>query len=215
MNFSNLFCAAFLCIFLAFPPQLLDPREMLENKGSITGGNTYHNPALNMTVTLPGEWHFFDRTMYSSAESKQKEKEMLERTQATCKGALCGPVEIDVALQSPSAPPPVYAMFLTAHKLSDEYQNRERHPLKELAKIMSLGSLGDNWVPEGDLTAIQFGGRPAYRLIVHHKRNTTAKGFLYVSDSNGQVFLLLGTALKGPEELRLALERISFTNAAH
>jgi hypothetical protein len=214
MNFSNLFCAASLCIFLAYPPQLLDPKQMPENKGSITRGNTYHNPALNMTLTLPGEWHFFDRTMYSLAESKQKEKEMLDRARATCKGALCGPVEIDVALQSPSAPPPVYAIFLTAHKLSDEYQNREHHPLKEFAEIMSLGSLGDNWVAEGNLTAIQFGGRPAYRLIVHHKRNTTAKGFLYVADSNGQVFLLLGTALKGPEELQLALEKISFADAA-
>jgi hypothetical protein len=57
------------------------------------------------------------------------------------------------------------------------------------------------------------GGRPAYRLLIHHKRTTTAKGFLYVADSNGQVFMLLGTALWRPEELQSALERISFTNA--
>jgi hypothetical protein len=192
---------------------LLDLKETAENKGSIAGGNTYHNPALSMTVALPGEWHFFDRTMYSSAESKQKEKEMFDRARATCKGALCEPVEIDVALQSPSGPPSLYAIFLTAHKLSAEYQNRERHPLRGFAEIMSVGSLGDNWVPEGNLTEIRLGGRPAYRLIIHHKRTTTAKGFLYVADSNGQVFLLLGTALKRPEELQSALEKISFTNS--
>jgi hypothetical protein len=214
VNFSNLFWAAYLCIFFAFPPQLLDPKEMPLNKGSIAGGNTYHNPALGMTITLPGEWHFFDRTMYSSAESKQKEKEMLERARATCKGALCEPLEIDVALQSPSGPPSLYAIFLAAHKLSAEYQNRERHPLKEFAEIMSIGNLGDNWVPEGNLTEIQLGGRPAYRLIIHPKRTTTAKGFLYVADSHGQVFMLLGTALRNPEALQAALEKISFADAA-
>lgn len=214
MNYSNLLFTAYLCIFFAFPSQLLDPKEMPVNKGSITGGNTYRNPALGMTITLPGEWHFFDRTMYSSAESKQKENEMIERARATCKGALCEPVEIDVALQSPSGPPSLYAIFLSAHKLSTEYQNRERHPLKGFAEIMSVGSLGDNWVPEGNLTEIRLGGRPAYRLIIHHKRTMTAKGFLYVADSNGQVFMLLGTALRMPEELQSALEKISFTNPA-
>jgi hypothetical protein len=213
MNFSNLFCPLYLCILFAFPTQLLDPKEMPVNKGSIAGGNAYHNPALGMTITLPGEWHFFDRTMYSSAESKQREKEMLERAQATCKGALCGPVEIDVALQSPSGPPPLYAIFLSAHKLSAEYQNRERHPLKEFAEIMSINSLGDNWVPEGNLTEIQLGGRPAYSLIIHPKRTTTAKGLLYVADSNGQLFMLLGTALRNPEALQTALEKISFAAA--
>jgi len=29
----------------------------------------------------------------------------------------------------------------------------------------------------GELTAIQLGGRPAYRLLVHHKQTVTAKGF--------------------------------------
>jgi hypothetical protein len=215
MNFSTLFCAAYISILVVSPPQLLDPKEMPENKGSISEGNNYHNPALSMTITLPGEWHFFDRTAYSSAESKQREREMLERARATCKGALCEPVEIDVALQSPSGPPSLYAIFLTAHKLSAEYQNRERHPLKEFAEIMSINSLGDNWVPESNLIEIRLGGRPAYRLIMHHKRTTTAKGFLYVGDSNGQVFMLLGTALRRPEDLQSALEKINFaTNAA-
>jgi hypothetical protein len=86
MSFCRLFCTASLCIFLAFPRQVQDPKEMPENKGSIAGENTYHNPALRMTITLPGEWHFFDRTMYSSPEAKQKEKEKLDRSRAACTG---------------------------------------------------------------------------------------------------------------------------------
>jgi len=125
MSCFSLFCATFLCIFLAFPAQLIEPKNMPENRGGITGGNTYHNPALSIVVSLPGEWHFFDRTKYSTAESRQKEKGMLDRARATCTGALCGPAEIDVALQSPSAPPPLYAIFLSAHKLSAEYQNKK------------------------------------------------------------------------------------------
>ena len=140
---------------------------------------------------------------------------MLEQARATCRGALCEPVEIDVALQTPSGPPTLWAIFLTAHKLSAEYQNRERHPLKGFAEIMSLNSLGDNWVSEGNLTEIRLGGRPAYRLLIHNKRATTAKGFIYVADSNGQVFLLLGTALKRPEELQSALEKTSFVKDAY
>jgi hypothetical protein len=79
---------------------------------------------------------------------------------------------------------------------------------------MTLASLGSNWVPEGDLLPIQLGGRPAYRLVIHNKQITTAKGFLYVAGSNAQVFMLLGTAMKGPEELQSVVEKLSFTSAA-
>jgi hypothetical protein len=214
MKYSSLMCGAIsVLIFSAPPAQLLDPKQMPQNKGSISEGNIYSNSALGMTVTLPGEWHFFDRRMYSSVETRRKEQEMLDKFRAACQGALCEPVEIDVALQSPSTPPPMWAIFLTAHKLSVEYQNRERYPLKEFAKIMSVGSLGEKWIPDGDLTPIQLGGRPAYRLIVHDRIVTTAKAFVYVADANGQVFLLVGTATKRPEELQLAIENLSFTNA--
>jgi hypothetical protein len=57
MNFTNSFCAASLCIFLASPAQLLDPKEMPENKGSIAGENIYHNPALSMTISLRGQYN--------------------------------------------------------------------------------------------------------------------------------------------------------------
>ena len=65
------------------------------------------------------------------------------------------------------------------------------------------------------LEPIQLDGRPAYRLIVHHKRTTTARGFVYVADSNGRVFMLLGTAMSEPEKLQSAMEKMTFANAAH
>jgi hypothetical protein len=101
----------------------------------------------------------------------------------------------------------VHAIFLTAYHISPEYQNRQRHPLKRFAEVMSLGSLGEGWVPEGDLTAIQLDGRPTYRLTIHHKRTTSAE------DSNGRVFMLLGTAISEPEKLQSAIENMKFTSA--
>ena len=32
-----------------------------------------------MTISLPGAWHFFDRTVYATPESKKKDKEMADR----------------------------------------------------------------------------------------------------------------------------------------
>jgi hypothetical protein len=212
MSLSPLFCAACLCVPLAFLTQTVEPKELPENKGTIEEGNTYYNPALQMKISLPGNWHFFDRTRYSTSESKEKEKESEERSRATCQGPLCGHGEIDVALQTDT--PFVHAIFLSAYPLSPEYQDRQRHPLKKFAEVMSLGSMGNSWVPEGELTAMQLNGRPAYRLIVHHKRATTAKGFIYVADSNGRVFMILGTAMSEPGKLQTAMENMTFTNAA-
>jgi hypothetical protein len=200
MILSQLFCAAYLSVCWAFNSPVQVPERLPESKGSIEGGNSYYNPTLQMKISLPGAWHFFDRTMYSTAESKQREKESTERNRAACQGPLCGDGEIDIALQTDA--PFVHAIYLTAYRLSPEYQNRERHPLKRFAEVMGLGGLGEKWVPEGELTAIQLGGRPAYRLIVHHKQTVSAKGFLYVADSNGRVFMLLGTAMSESEKLR-------------
>ena len=187
------------------------PKDLPANKGSIEEGHVYQNPALQMKISLPGLWHIFERTKYSSPESKQKEKEDEERSRATCQGPLCGHAPIDVALETDV--PFVHAIFLTAHQLSPEYQNRQRFPLKRFAEIMSLGSLGEKWLADGELTAIQLDGKPAYRLIIHSKQRATAKGFIYVADSNGLVFMLLGTAMSEPDRLQAALENMSFTNA--
>jgi hypothetical protein len=213
MNFSHLFCSAYLFVSLILLGQAPQAQELPENKGSLESENIYHNPTLQMKIPLPGAWRFFDRTMYSRPEAKQKEKEMVERNRQTCRGPLCGPGEIDVALQTVT--PFVHAIYLTAYPLSSEYQNRQLHPLKKFAEVMTLGSLGENWVPDSELTAIQLGGRPAYRLLLHHKRTVTAKGFLYVADANGRVFMLLGTAMSEPEKLQSAIENMTLTNSAH
>src|SRR5947209_19043856 len=84
MSFSGLFYTAFLSVSLVFLAQAPEPKEMPDNKGSIEGENVYHNPTLNMTITLPGSWHFFDRTMYLTAEEKQKKKERYEKSLSTC-----------------------------------------------------------------------------------------------------------------------------------
>jgi TonB family protein len=213
MRYACVFCLALLlCASTAYGAQNSDPKELPANKGSLVGGNSYNNPALGLSLSLPGEWQFFDRTAYSTPEQKQRDKEMLEKAKVNCQGALCGPVEIDVALQSPLGPPPKYSIYLSAHKLAPEYQNRDRYPLRKFAETMSLGSLGANWVSDGELTPIMLGGRPAYRLIIHNSHVTTAKGFLYVADSNGQVFMLLGVAKSDPLPLQSALESLRFTN---
>jgi hypothetical protein len=194
------------------PSQTLDTKYLPENKGSISQENTYTNPTLSLTLVLPGAWHFFDRTMYMTAQRKQEEQEAERKALTNCQGPLCGHGEIDVALQSPMTQPPKMSVYLTAYKLSPEYQNRERHPLGKFAEIMSVGSLGSHWVSEGELTAIQLGGKPAYRLIVHNKETPTAKGFLYVADSNGRVFMLLAVAMSDPEQLQMAVEHLKFTS---
>jgi hypothetical protein len=211
LTLSRLLYLTGLCAFLTFPSQVPDSRSVLsESKGTIESNNTYHNTILKMEVPLPGPWHFFDRTMYSAAESKQREKEMVERNRAACRGPLCGEPEIDVALQTDA--PFVHAIFLTAYRLSPEYQNRERYPLKRFAQVMTSESTNNQWIPDGELIAIQLGGRPAYRLMLHHSRTVTAKGFAYVADSNGRVFMLLGTAMSEPEKLRSAIESMRFLN---
>jgi TonB family protein len=202
----------FACLSLrpACFAQSPDSKESPENKGSIDGGNVYTNPTLKLKLALPGEWHFFDRQMYSSPEARQREKEMVERAQATCQGPLCGPSEIDVALQSLDVlPPPLYAIYLTAYPLSEEYQNRQRHSLKTFAEIMTIGSIrNQQWIAEGDLAAVQLDGHPAYRIIMHDKKTPTARAFAYVGDSNGRVFMLLGIATSLADKLQSAIERM-------
>jgi TonB family protein len=202
-----------LCHPIVLHSQNPDPKELPANKGNIVGQNLYNNPTLGLSLSLPGAWQFFDRTAYSTPEQKQHEKEMLEKARATCQGALCGPVDIDVSLQSPSGGPPKYAIYLSAHKLAPDYQDRSLHPLRKFAEVMSFGSLGNNWIPDGELTSINLGGRPAYRLVVHNSQTTAAKGFLYVADSNGQVFMLLGVAMSEPATLQSALEGLRFTDS--
>jgi hypothetical protein len=212
MTLLRLFCGAYLWLFLVAPPQGVEPKDLPTNKGSIIGENTYVNPALKMRVTLPGVWHIFDRTMYSTDEQKRKEKEAEERVTSTCRGALCGHAQIDVALQAPSLPPagrPQYAIFLLAYELAPEYQNPRL--LRGFAETMTLGSMGNQWVPDGELVPMELGGKPAYWLAVHKRNTLTARGCLYVAESNKHVFMLFATAMSEPPKLALAIEAMKFT----
>ena len=210
LNLCSILCSGIVLLTSAIFFQTPESKERPENKGAITGENLYDNPTLGLSVSLPGSWHFFDRTMYSSAETKKRDQEVEDHPRPNCE-PFCKS-EIDVALQSSEAPFPSYALFLGAHKLSPEFQDRKAYPLKRFAEVMILHSLGDGWVADDELTSIQLGGKPCYRLVAHNRRNTAAKAFAYVGDSNGRVFLLLGTALSGPEKLQAAIEHLKFAD---
>jgi hypothetical protein len=214
----NWYILSGLCVFASFVMFAQTPNAgaMPDGSGTFIDDNTYRNDRLNLTIELPGgAWHFFDHDKYATPESRRKDKEAEESIGANCQGPLCGKSEINVAFESPSEQPLKYAIYLTAYKLSPEYQNRTRHPLERFARVMTLGSMGDEWVPEGDLTPIWLAGRPAYRLLGHNKRTPTAKLFCYVADSNGRVFMIVALAISDSEKLQLAVENLQFTKPAN
>jgi hypothetical protein len=203
----RLFCSMLLSVSLTL--WATDNSQAgLDNKGSIAG-KTYNNPALGMTIVLPGSWHLIGTATRPGTESQSKHP-----TQDTgCRGPLCGSPEIDVALEARSGSEPVYAIFLGGYKLSAEYQNRQRYPLKMFAESMAPGSMsGTGWAPAGDLTPIQLAGRPAYRLIASNVNTPAKKGFAYVSESNGYVFMLVGTAFSNPQDLQSAIENMKIAH---
>ena len=208
-----LVCLLFLCLPLTVPAQEGDRRSSLENKGKILGGHIYNNPALGITIVLSGSWNFFDMDMYSTPESKARLKEETDRIKATCQGPLCGESDINVALQWTVEGRPLHAVFLSAYKLSPEYQNRERHPLVWFAKAMMESSMRMGWVTDGELTPIQLAGKPAYRLTTHHAKTPEAKNIAYVADSNGFVFMLAATAMSRSDELQSAVESMKLEQA--
>jgi hypothetical protein len=59
---------------------------------------------------------------------------------------------------------------------------------------------------------MELGGKPAYWLAVHSKSTPTAKGYLYVAESNKHVFMLFGTAMSEAPKLALAIEGMKFTD---
>ena len=77
---------------------------------------------------------------------------------------------------------------------------------------MTLGSVANGWVPDGELVLLELGGKPAYWLAVHSKSAPTAKGYFYVAESNKHVFMLFGTAMSEPAKLALAIEAMKFTD---
>jgi hypothetical protein len=203
----RLFCVTFMCVSLMLRATD-DNQAGLDKKGSIAG-NTYNNPALGITISLPGSWQLIGTATQPGTESQSKKP----RQDTGCRGPLCGKPEIDVALEARSGSEPVYAIFLGGYKLSAEYQNRRRYPLKMLAESMAPGSMsGTGWAPAGGLTLIQLDGRPAYRLTARDMNTRAKKGFAYVSESNGYVFMLVGTAFSNPQDLQSAIENMKITH---
>jgi hypothetical protein len=168
------------------------------------GQNIYENPALGLTITLPGSWLVLAE---KSSDSHPDNSD--------CRGPLCGNPEIDVAIQTKPGSDPGYKLYFLGYKLSATYLNRNRYPLKWFAGMMLQGSLGGDLVPIEKQTATQLDGRPAYRLLAAGPGETTARVLGYVSEANGYVFLLVGAAPTNPQALQSAIEALRLQSANH
>jgi hypothetical protein len=191
----------FLTASLIGPMLAQDTPLSADAQGSLSDSNLYRNAILGLTLQLPGGWLLREKGAAHGARAEG------------CTGPLCGDADVDAALVSTGDDDGRYKVFLAGWKLSGEYKNRSRYPLKWFAQIMTSGSLGgSNLEPLGDLTAIQLDGRPAYRLLVHEPAVKGAAAVGYVSESNGYVFLLVGHAASTRDEptLQAALEKLLF-----
>ncbi len=198
-----------IAIVLLLPLQASDNTES-SKRGQLVGKNVYTNPALSMSISLPGEWQFFDKDAQQRAGVAKEEPPQ----DPACRGPFCR-MEIDVALISlQPGQAPRGAIFLTAFKLPSEYLDRHRYPLKKFAEAMTTNSLGGTeWIISGELTAIELDGKPAYRLLVHKPvPGGQGQGFGYVAESSGYAFLLIGTVPDilpdYPKQLQEALEHL-------
>ncbi|HEY1528341.1 MAG TPA: hypothetical protein VGH51_19105 [Candidatus Angelobacter sp.] len=157
-----------------------------DKKGRFVDKNTYNNPALEMTLTLPGTWEFL-------GEQTKKEMGIEDKKQpvSDCTGSLCRS-DIDISLITKADPVATASIFLLAYKLEPQYLDRKLYPLRMFARSMLTGSVGGSgWTPVGDMTPLQIDGRPAYRLLV---QQPSSKGCGYVAESNGYVFMVIGVA---------------------
>ena len=182
-----------------------------DTKGSIVDGNVYRNPALDISIALPGEWQFLDDQARDQAEGRDSNR---QNTQA-CKGPLCGDPAINVALaRNPDEDGRLAStIFLAAFKLAPEYLDRGHYPLRHFAETMLPGGHGKTGLAaSGDLTSIQLGGRPAYRLLLRDATGQAPKEAGYVIESNGYMILLVATSEPSSEltELETAIENLEF-----
>lgn len=187
-----------VCLLLTLPSWTQTKQPTPDLRGTISEQNSYINPALGMTINLPEQWQM--------AESKTDTPH-----DPNCSGPLCGSPDINVILETKPAGRPSYKLYLSGWRLSPEYMNRNRYPLRWFAKIMMEGSLGGSGlVPLGEQTAIQFSGKPAYRLLASRPGDTTPRMLGYVSEAHGYVFLLVGAGAVNPEVLQAAIEGMKF-----
>jgi hypothetical protein len=159
-------------------------------QGTLTHENTYSNSVLGMTIVLPRKWQVVDEDMrkFIGAGSSSSPQDQ------NCDGALCN-LQIDVSLITKPGQAPVDYIRLSAYKVPPRYLDRDRYPLQAFAKSMTIDSApGSGWTIDGDLAAIQIDGKPAYRLLGHiSDRMVKKRGYFYVGEANGYVFMLIGT----------------------
>jgi hypothetical protein len=181
--------------------------------GSLSGGNSYHNSILGLSLTLPGKWQLFDKT----TQRKLGINSSQGSSSPGCQGPLCGEPEIDVALITKPEPSNVSTIFLSAYKLSPPYLDRSHYPLRNFAETMTTGSLsGSGLAPIGGLQIVQLDGKPSYRLLVKRSGEDVSTGFGYVGESHGYVFLLVGSVSSGTEapEIQSAIESMKFDHGS-
>jgi len=177
----------------------------LARQGRIVNERIYENSLLGIRVNLPGTWQFLEQAP----------------DEAPCDRALCD--AINVALSTKVGERPIHTFFLLAYKLKPPYFDRSRYPLRKLAESLALGNIkGSGWFTTGDLTQISLQGRPAYRLIVHksYPPKMEPVGFAYVTESNGYIFMLLGTEQPTPaagatSEMQSAIETMQLTGSVN
>jgi len=181
------FIVLLLVLLLTLVSAAQNDKSAPEKKGRFLDENSYNNPALGMTLKLPGAWEFF-------TQQAKKDMGLLEEkatVDPSCTGPLCRS-DIDVSLITKAEPVATASIFLLAYKLEPQYLDRKRYPLSMFAKSMLAGSVGGSgWTPDGDMTPLQIDGRPAYRLLV---TQPSSKGCGYVAESNGYVFMMIGVA---------------------
>jgi len=180
-------CTELLAVlFLALASTAQNDKAAPDKKGRFLDESTYNNPALGMTVKLPGAWEFFTKQAKKAVGVEEKKS-----VDPSCTGPLCRS-DIDVSLITKAEPVATASVFLLAYKLEPRYLDRKRYPLSMFAKSMLTGSVGGSgWTPEGEITPLQIDGKPAYRLLV---QQPSSKGCGYVAESNGYVFLIISVA---------------------
>jgi hypothetical protein len=198
---SSLFCACTMLLGYAQDPATGDNLQ-----GRLVGGDVYINPALGMTITLPGTWE------QGRATPKQSQPP------SDCSGALCGNPEINVALRAKADSALVAQVRLAGYKLSAQYLDRSRHPLSEFADIMLEGSMrsSSDLVPIGGRSAIKLDGKTAFRQAAGMQGETKPKIIGYVSEANGYVFMLvLSVRDSSPQALQAAIEAMKVGAMPH
>jgi hypothetical protein len=162
-------------------------------RGTISEQNDYTNPALGLTINLPGEWRLLEMTTDTPNDP-------------SCTGPLCGSPDINVVLESKLGQKEGYRLYLSGWKLSAEYLNRNRYPLDWFASIMLEGSMGRDLVPLEKHKAVRLDGKPAFRLLMVDRGERTPKVIGYVSEARGYVFLLVCATPTKPEIMQSAIE---------